>query len=244
MAEEKDQNLNLLFKCVAGSKAYGLEVPGSDIDIRGVFYLPKEQFYGLNHVPQISEDKNDVVFYELGRFVELLLKNNPNMLELLAMPEDCILYRHPIMDKLKPEMFLSKLCKNTFAGYAVSQIKKARGLNKKILNPMPKERKNILDFCYVHNEVGGSMPLIRFLDRYGWVHENCGLAAIPHMKGIYDLYYLPQSESFSSDSSDFRGIITDDNSTDVILTSIPKDIHPVNRLHFNKDGFSLYCKEY
>lgn len=29
---------------------------------------------------------DDIVYYELGRFVELLLQNNPNMMELLATP--------------------------------------------------------------------------------------------------------------------------------------------------------------
>ena len=87
--------------------------------------------------------------YELGRFVELLLKNNPNILEILASPDDCILYKHPLMELLKLVDFLSKLCKDSFAGYAMTQIKKARGLKKKIVNQMEQEKKSLLDFCYV-----------------------------------------------------------------------------------------------
>jgi len=230
----KKNNL-LLFECISGSKAYGIDTPESDTDIRGVFYLPKDKLYGLTYTQQIEDEKNDKVYYEIGRFVELLLKNNPNMLELLATPEDCILYRNNIMDNLTVDMFLSKLCKNTFAGYAISQIKKARGLNKKILNPMDKERKNILDFCYVLNDNGGSVSLNTWLSNYGYKQEDCGLSSINNMKDIYDLYYYKDK---------FRGIMSCPDANEVALSSIPKWITPDNRLYFNKDGYSAYCKEY
>ncbi|KES14222.1 putative nucleotidyltransferase, partial [Gilliamella apicola SCGC AB-598-I20] len=79
----KRQNL-ILFEVISGSRAFGLATETSDTDIKGVFYLPKEKFYGLEYIPQISNASNDIVYYELGRFVELLLKNNPNILEVLA----------------------------------------------------------------------------------------------------------------------------------------------------------------
>jgi predicted nucleotidyltransferase len=125
----------LLLDCVSGSRAYGLHTPESDTDLKGVFLLPRRTFYGLIYTEQVNNETNDLVYYELKRFVQLLTNSNPNILELLASPEDCIRYRHPIMGLLKPEFFLSKLCKQSFAGYAQTQIKKARGLNKKVLNP-------------------------------------------------------------------------------------------------------------
>jgi len=231
----KNNNL-LLFECISGSNAYGLNTPESDTDIRGVFYLPKDKFYGLHYVQQVEDEKKDVVYYELGRFVELLLKNNPNMLELLATPEDCVLYRDPIMDNLTVDMFLSKLCKNTFAGYAISQIQKARGLNKKILNPMSKERKSILDFCYVLHDYGGSIPLEKWLSLRGFKQEDCGLANINHIKDFFDLYHWNMGT--------FRGIMSCPNANEVALSSIPKGMTPQNRLYFNRNGYSTYCKEY
>jgi predicted nucleotidyltransferase len=122
----KNNNL-ILLEAISGSRAFGLATENSDTDIRGVYYLPKEDFFGLNYIPQISNETNDITYYEIGRFVELLQKNNPNILEILASPEDSILYKNPLMDLLKAKDFLSKLCKDTFAGYAVSQIKKAKG---------------------------------------------------------------------------------------------------------------------
>src|ERR1051325_4456920 len=71
--ELRDKNL-IVLECITGSKAYGLDLPGSDIDLKGVFVLPEKDYYGLNYIAQISNEKNDEMFYELKRFVELLLK--------------------------------------------------------------------------------------------------------------------------------------------------------------------------
>ena len=81
----------VLLEAVSGSRAYGLATEESDTDIKGVFFLPRDLFYGLGYVAQVSDEGNNTVFYELGRFVELLLASNPNTLELLATPEDCLL---------------------------------------------------------------------------------------------------------------------------------------------------------
>ncbi len=134
----------IILECISGSKAYGLDTPTSDTDIKGVFILPKEEYYGLNYIPQVNNETNDVVFYELGRFMELLSLNNPNILELLNTPENAIIYKHPFLYDIKPELILSKLCSNTFGKFALSQIKKAKGLKKKIVNPVAKERKSVL----------------------------------------------------------------------------------------------------
>ncbi|UFH53185.1 DNA polymerase beta superfamily protein [Spirosoma sp. KNUC1025] len=82
--QELRTNHLILFECISGSRAYGTDLPTSDTDIRGVFVLPQAELYGLHYVAQVNDDKNDVIFYELGRFVEFLSKNNPNILELLC----------------------------------------------------------------------------------------------------------------------------------------------------------------
>lgn len=232
----KNKNL-LLFEAISGSRAFGLATENSDTDIRGVYYLPKEDFFGLNYIPQISNETNDLTYYEIGRFVELLQKNNPNILEILASPEDCILYKDPLMDLLKTEDFLSKLCKNTFAGYAVSQIKKAKGLNKKIVNPIDKERKSILDFCFIL-EGQGSVPLKKWLDEDDLSQENCGLINIDHTKGIFALFYD------ESGTLGYKGIIQNEEANQVSVSSVPKDEKPVAYLFCNLDAYSVYCKEY
>ncbi len=103
----KNNNL-LLMEVISGSQAYGLATSESDIDIKGVFYLPREYFYGNDYIDQVNNSTNDIAYYELGKYIELLCRNNPNMLEMLCTPEQYVLYRHRIMNKVVPELFLSQ----------------------------------------------------------------------------------------------------------------------------------------
>ncbi len=236
MTIEDLRNRNLIiFEAISGSNAYGLQTPESDIDIKGVFLLPKEDFYSMNYIKQINDETNDTVFYELGRFLELLSVNSPNILELLNTPEDSIIYKHPYFNMISKDTFISKLCKNSFGKYAISQIKKSKGLNKKIMNPMSKDRQSVLDFCYV-NYNKGSIPIQQFLDLHNLKQEFCGLVNIPNMKDLYGLYY--------SEKIKFSGIVRTIDANDVALSSIPKDLNQIGLLYFNRDGYSVYCKDY
>ena len=225
----------LIFEAIAGSRAYGIETATSDTDIKGVFVLPKEEFYSLVYTAQVSNETNDTVYYELRKFMELLLKNNPNIIELLNTPEAAVLYKHPVMDLVKPEMFLSKLCEQSFANYAFTQVKKAYGLEKKIVNPVDENRKSVLDFCLVY--LGKeTIPLLAYLESTGKSQEHIGLAAIDHVRDCYNLYY---NESLS-----YAGVTKKEEANDVCLSSIPKGELPVGMLYFNKDAYSVYCKRY
>lgn len=239
-----EQDRHLLLRCIVGSKAYGLDTPESDTDVKGVILMPREQFYGLDYVKQVNNESNDIVFYELKRFFELLSLNNPSMIELLDMPEECILYRHPLFDLLKPEMFLSKLCCKTFAGYALSQISRARGLNKKIMNPMSQQRMSVVDFCFVAKG-HGSVRLGLWLETHKMKQEYCGLSAIAHMKGVYGLYYdSGTAETGGPSALGFRGIARKKNADNVSLSSIPKGMEPMAYMSFNKEAYSKYCRDY
>jgi hypothetical protein len=233
----QNNSSHLLLRCISGSQAYGLALPHSDTDIKGVFILPKNEFYGLNYVDQINNETNDIMYYEIKKFVELLLKNNPNILELLNTPDDCVLHSHPVMNLLKPEMFLSRLCNQTFGQYAYAQIKKARGLNKKILNPLDRKRKTILDFCHVVKGQG-SVPVAEWIAKQGYVQEGCGLVRIDHMRDMYALFHQSQADR------KFSGIFSGHEADEVSLSSVPEGLQPKAILYFNKDGYSVYCKEY
>ncbi len=234
--ELKERNL-IIYECISGSQAYGTNIPTSDTDIKGVFILPQDDIYGFEYLPQVSDETNDTVYYELGRYIDLLKKNNPNILELLATPEDKILYKHPLMDKINPKTFLSKKCKDTFGGYAFTQVRKARGLNKKIVNPMEKEKKNVLQFCYVlHGQ--GSISLIQWLNEKQIDQLDLGLVNIPHFKDIYGIYHD------AGKNLEYKGIMKKENANTVLLSSIPKGENPIGHLYFNKDGYSKYCKDY
>ena len=233
--EDLKVNKLILLDCISGSRAYGLATPESDTDMKGVFILPKPDFYGLEYIPQVSNESNDIVYFELKRFMELLSVNNPNILELLNTPEEHILHKNKALEIINAKLVLSKLCKNTFGKFAVSQIKKARGLNKKIVNPISKERKTLLEFCFV-NYNGGSVPLNKFLELKSHEQSSCGLVKVPHMKDVYGLYFGIKGE--------YKGIIKSPDSNDISLSSIPKEVSQDAIMFFNKDGYSTYCKEY
>lgn len=235
--EDLKANKLILFEVVSGSRAFGLATENSDTDIRGVYYLPKDSFLGLDYIPQISNETNDITYYEIGRFMELLQKNNPNILEILASPDDCILYKHPLMDLLAPKDFLSRQCKDTFAGYAISQIKKAKGLNKKILNPVAKERKSVLDFCYI---LQGhlSVPLKKWLTEQKKTQDKCGLVNIDNTRGMFALFYD------ETDTMRYKGVIQNEEANQVSVSSIPKEAKCIAYLFCNLDAYSVYCKDY
>jgi len=225
-------DLNLL-DTVAGSHAYGTAIEGSDEDRRGVFVAPRSFIFGLDAIEQVADERSDQVYYELGHFVSLLWRNNPNALELLAMPEDCIRHKHPLFKLLDPGIFLSKLCSKTFGEYAMGQIRKARGLNKKIVNPQPEQRKAMLEFCHVP-EGQGSTPVLEWLAVRGIDPRKCGLTAVQPAAGMFAIYY--------ESGSDHRGIVSPKDPDTLIFSSVPKEAVPVTWMHFNQDAFQAHCK--
>jgi hypothetical protein len=185
-----------LYLVVRGSHAYGTNLPQSDTDYSGVFVQNLDDILGMSYVEQINDDKNDIVIYELRRFLELLAKNNPTILELLNTPEDCIVYKHPLFDKIldNKDKFLTKICANSFGGYAKEQIGKAKGQNKKQNWEKDKvTRKDVLDFCYVI-EGEKSIPWKVWnsgdnLERYIYDEMFCGVVNVPNARDIYSVYF-------------------------------------------------------
>ncbi|MDO7851900.1 DNA polymerase beta superfamily protein [Hymenobacter convexus] len=237
IADLRSQGL-IIFEAISGSRAYGTNLPHSDTDLKGVFILPESQFFGLDYIPQIANETNDEVFYELRRFVELLLKNNPTVLELLGTPADCVIYQHPLFEQFQAADFLSKLCRQSFAEYAVAQIRKAKGLNKKINHPEPPARKSVLDFCYV-TAGAGAQPVAAWLARRGYEMAQCGLANVPHLNDLYALFVDATPDCLHG----YRGLVRDaETSQDVQLSAVPKGEEPVAYLSFNRNGYSTYCR--
>lgn len=234
----KEEGL-ILLECLSGSRAYGLATPESDTDIKGVFYLPKSYYFALHsdYIPQVNNHSNDIVYYELGRYIELLLQNNPNMIELLATPAEHILYKHPLMEQFSADWFISKLCQKTFAGFANSQIKKARGLNKKIVNPMSFEKKSILDFCTVFMD-NHSVALTEWLVNNAIEQQHIGLAVMAKATQMYAMY-IDTTGTFG-----FSGLYQHADATQLRLSAIPKGMTPTAYLSFNEQGYSKYCRDY
>ena len=185
------QEGRLLMEYVRGSTCYGLNTPTSDVDTGGIYICTANELLGMSgYKPQISDSKHDNTWYEIGNFIELLTKSNPTVMEALFVPDNMIIGElHPLMKELREHRneLLSRDIFNPFYGYAKSQIEKARGLNKKIVNPVTK-RLGPLDFTYTfHNQ--GSTKILNWLEYRGLKQKYCGLVNIPNMHNMYGLYY-------------------------------------------------------
>ena len=183
---------NLAYKFVRGSTLYNTTVETSDVDYGGVFIAPNEILLGLSdfYQDQVSDKKHDTTYYEFNRWVELLMKANPNALESLFVPTDKVIGDiHPAVQLIidNRDMFLTKECFKSLSGYAYAQIQKCRGLNKKCVQPMV-SRKEVLDFCFVPYGQG-STHVTKWLEDNGLKQKYCGLVALPNMHDVYGLYY-------------------------------------------------------
>jgi hypothetical protein len=126
--EEYDLYRHVIYRCVVGSRAYGLDDAASDTDRRGVYLPPADMHWSLFGVPeQLENDDTQEVYWELQKFLTLALKANPNVLECLYTP----LVEHAT--ELSREMlgmresFLSRMVYQTYNGYVLSQFKKLQG---------------------------------------------------------------------------------------------------------------------
>jgi hypothetical protein len=252
LIESKSPGSIPLYLVIRGSHAYGTNILTSDTDYSGVFVQNLDSILGMSYVEQINDDKNDIVIYELRRFLELLAKNNPTVLELLNTPEDCVIYKHPLFDKIleNKDNLLTKICANSFGGYAKEQISKAKGQNKKQNWEKDKvTRKTPLDFCYLH-QGEKSISLVDYMNSKGLDQRFAGLSKIPHSKETYALFYDFKSEETDGSSEypsmGFKGISFED-SNDIRLSSIPFDCpnhYFVGHISYNKDGYTQHCNDY
>jgi predicted nucleotidyltransferase len=115
----------VIYRCVVGSRAFGLATAESDSDRRGIYLPPADLYLSLYGVPaQLENDSHDECYWELRKFLVLALKANPNVLECLYTP--LVEYASPLAEALlrMRDAFLSKLIYQTYNGYAISQFKK------------------------------------------------------------------------------------------------------------------------
>lgn len=138
----------VIYRCVVGSRAYGLEHEDSDTDRRGVYLAPIDMHLSLFGAPEQFEDSEaQSCYWELQKFVVMALKANPNILECLYSPLVEIIT--PVGEQLLAlrEAFLSQMIFQTFNGYALSQFKK-----------LEQDRRNHGDIRWKH-----AMHLVRLL---------------------------------------------------------------------------------
>ena len=187
----KEQGL-IAYTYLRGSHSQNLNNEDSDIDLGGVYFAPIDILFGLgdNYQEEISDEKHDETYHEFGKWMTLISKGNPDAMESLFIPERMVVGEvQPVIRKVleNRDKFISKQVVKALAGYAFDQVKKARGLNKKIVKKV-NERKDVLDFCYTFKGQG-SQPIKEWLKENGLDQKYCGLVNIPNMPYTYGVYY-------------------------------------------------------
>ena len=142
LSREQVTNLlpeGLISLCWRGSVAHGMYVPKSDPDsiddkdVMGVYIAPIEHYlgFGRQDVYEKWEGEWDCVFYELRKFIGLLLNCNPNVLSLLWLKDNGIIYESPLGQLLREnrDLFVTKKAYHSFSGYAHAQFKKMISFN-------------------------------------------------------------------------------------------------------------------
>ena len=141
------------YEVIMGSMAYGVSNDSSDMDVYGFAIPPKHEVfphfrgeipdfdpfevkfkqYQKHHIvdQQAMGGRGrtyDITIYSITRYFRLLADNNPNIIDSLFVPRNCILHSTPIADMIREQrkLFLHKGCWTKFKGYAYGQIHKIR----------------------------------------------------------------------------------------------------------------------
>jgi predicted nucleotidyltransferase len=112
---------------LGGSHAHGLATETSDLDYRGAFSWPTEEYFRLHDPVQTittTSDEFDVSAHELRKFLHLASKGNPDVLETFSLSE--YKYIEPNWGdrllELKPAVLSGRNIRAAYMGYANQQF--------------------------------------------------------------------------------------------------------------------------
>lgn len=243
MQTKLPQNSKLIFKGIIGSHSYNLATENSDIDYKGVYIQSEEDFLSDNYVEFVQVNP-DECYFELRKFLQLIAVANPNALEMLYLPDECVEVCEPefIYLMTKRDSFLTKRCGATFSGYAKTQLRKSHGLGKKLNWEKHKTvRKDIMDFMkFLENGTGEVTSIKQYIETLPKqiTQEEIGLTAI---KGFKDCYKVHTPAMLGQ----YKGIM-EEGSNEPKKSIVSKDlmIRFEGVLYFNKEAYSTHCKDY
>ncbi len=229
---------SIIYECISGSRAYGTSRPDSDEDMRGIFILPRNFELTINiPIEHIADSRGDTVYYSLKRFMVLAFNANPNIIELLYMPDELVTKKTKYMDSLieNRSIFITKKSYHSHIGYALAQIKKAKGQNKWINNPQPKAKPQKEQFTWIIHK-DNELPFRPvLLSKTNINLDRCHVASLEHCKDVYRLYLIGEEA---------EGVFK--NNT-IVCQSISKEEEKdkcIGLLIFNKDGYECAVRDF
>lgn len=138
---------NIILLTLGGSYAYGTNVKGSDVDVRGIAVERPEEIIGLSSFEQFENRETDTVIYGLRKVISLMQNCNPNVIEMLGTREDqlivCNKYGRMLKDNI--DLFLSKRAINSFGGYATAQLRRLQNALARDSYPQKEKEQHILN---------------------------------------------------------------------------------------------------
>lgn len=178
---DKHLGKNIILLTTGGSHAYGTNIEGSDLDIRGIAIENKEDILGLSNFEQFTNEATDTTIYGLRKLFSLILNTNPNTIELLGTKDEqvyiCNKYGQMIKDNIG--LFLSQRARASFGGYATAQLRRLQNALARDNYPQPEKEAHILKSI--------ESQIMTFEDRYKPVtDETLKLYVDKSDKEMYD----------------------------------------------------------
>ena len=117
---------NIILLTLGGSHAYGTNIEGSDLDIRGCALNPKSDILLNQSFEQVTDKATDTTIYAFNKLISLLTNCNPNVIEMLGNKKEHYFHISPIGQELldNASLFLSKKAAYSFGGYASAQLRR------------------------------------------------------------------------------------------------------------------------
>lgn len=137
---------------VGGSHAYGIADERSDVDVRATSMPTLRQFLTLHDYGEKHMSGSDMVVRSYLKVVRMLRDANPNMVELVNLPVNCILHCDDYgfrLLQLARKLAVNRKCISTFSGYAYQQTVRAE------------RQKRAGDMCKAHKAMAHALRVYR-----------------------------------------------------------------------------------
>jgi predicted nucleotidyltransferase len=211
-----------------GSHAYGTNVAGSDIDLRGVCLETPKELIGLQNFEQYLDNVNDITIYGFNKIIKLLINCNPNVIEILGSKDENIFIKTEIGQLLidNADLFISKRCINSFGGYAIAQLRRLQNALARDRYPQKEKEKHIKNSIEQQFE--------HFKRNYAKFDENSIILHIDKSKKVdFDTEIFMDIKLKKYPIRDFKGIYSE-------ISNIIKNYESLNHRNNKKSEISLY----